>query len=227
MKKEIFLSAILAVFLVLVSGFVAFIISSDSGNDLTGYAVSQVYVQMTPPENCSIDLKEGINMVSFYCEEGIGSLNESLVDENGAVLDYKAVFVFNPNNLNDSWSSYNPSVPLWATQSLSSLDRRKGYAIILNAPGRYYNEGYEFTSTNINLVEGWNFIGYPKKDSKNVSLVLASLDGYYEKVESYQVVGGNNEWKLYIPGVGGTLTTMEPMIGYWIFVNESKILSFN
>lgn len=224
MRKNIILRTFLAVALVLVVSFVSFILTSDFNDFISGRSVAQVRIDQANATNCSVQLKQGVNMVSFYCEPGFILLNKSMVDASNASLDYYAVFLFNPNNLNDSWSSYNPSLPAWATQSLSTLNRRSGYAVVMNTQGEYFHDGYRFANTRIPLQTGWNFIGYPSDVEKNISEALYQLDGNYTLVEAFQVLNGSNAWRSYVPGTGGTLEWMEPMVGYWIFMNTSQNL---
>ncbi|MFA6073384.1 MAG: hypothetical protein WC758_04690 [Candidatus Woesearchaeota archaeon] len=225
MRKNMFFRTALAVGLVLVAGFIAFFITTDFKEVISGNAVAQVYIQETPHVNCSISLKEGINHVSFFCEEGSRSLEEALIDINNESLNYTSIYVFNAANLNDSWSSYNPSLPGWATQSISSLNRRAGYIVVMSTSGVYANDGYLFSNNNIILQKNWNFIGYPTNGVANISSVLSSINGKYVRVESYQVLNGSNYWRNYTPGNSGNLTIMESGIGYWMLMNDSASIT--
>jgi hypothetical protein len=224
MRKSILIRTVLATVFVIAIAFVAFIVPTGINEVLSGRATAQAYISYTPPKNCSVRLVSGVNMVSFYCEGAETPINESLVGINNTSLDYSSVFLFNPNDLNDSWSSYNPSLPGWATQSLSTISRKYGYAIIMNQPGMYYREGYKFANNQIPLQIGWNFIGYPDDTAANITTVLAQIDGKYTRAEAYDTINNSGVWLLYVPGTGGTLTTMQPMLGYWIEMNESATL---
>ncbi|MGV8169324.1 MAG: hypothetical protein ACP5N3_04680 [Candidatus Nanoarchaeia archaeon] len=224
MRKNIILRTVMAVVLVLVISFISFILTSDFNDFLSGRAVAQVYITPANITNCSVILKQGVNTVSFFCVDETKSINESMKNVYDSGLNYYAIFSYNPNNINDSWSSYNPGLPSLAVQSIHSLDRRKGYAVVMNSQEEFFSDGYRFTNTRISLQNGWNFIGYPSDVEANISEVLAAIEGEYTKVETYQIINGSNYWRDFIPGVGGDLDTMEPMIGYWIFMNETDIL---
>jgi len=217
----------LAIVLVVMAGFVAFLSPSDMKNIITGKATSMVYIYETPKVNCSIYLKEGINMVTFSCDGGELSINQSLKNRTNSTLNYYAMFMYNPNNLNDSWSSYKEGLPNWTTQSIDKFDRRKGYAVVMNSPGTYYGDGYKFTNTVIPLYVGWNFIGYPTDVVQNMSTILSQIDGKYVRVEAYQNYTGNNYWRSYPNSTSEVLENFEPMIGYWVLMNDTGSLTIN
>jgi hypothetical protein len=227
MKKNTVMRMTLAIVLVVSIGIVSFMLPSDVEDLISGKVTAQAYISYTPPQNCSVDLYEGVNMVSFYCEGLETPLNESLLGFNATNLDYYAIFRYEPNTSFDYWSSYKPGLPGWATQTVDAISRREGYAIIMNTSGTYYKEGYAYQNTHIPLFVGWNFIGYPTDEVRNITDVLLQIDGKYTRVEEYRVINGSGSWSLYIPGTGGTLSMMTPMTGYWIFMNESAELIFS
>lgn len=213
--------SLLAVVLVLAAGIFSFIVVPEGENLISGRATAQVYIYETPEKGCAVNLTEGINMVSFYCETGDSNISDSINDRNNNSLNYDSVFSYNPNDPLDSWSSYNPSLPSWAVQSISSINRRNGYAIIMNEDGEYYKRGYRFASTTIPLQTGWNFIGYPSDAEINITDALTQIDGMYTRVETYTPVGGVKTWLYHTPPSGGTLSNMAPMVGYWIYMTQS------
>jgi hypothetical protein len=227
MNRDTFIRMSLAIILVVSAGILSFMFASDVDSLISGKATSMVYIYESPPDNCTIVLKEGINMVSFFCDGGNLPVNESLVNSNGDVLNYYAVFEYVPNNLNDSWNSYNPELPSWAIQSVNGFNRRAGYAIVMNSSGEYYHEGYKFSNNVILLKTGWNFIGYPSDLSRNITSVLAQIHGKYVRVEAYQNYVGDNYWRSYPNVSGNTIENFEPMIGYWILMNQSGQLVVN
>jgi hypothetical protein len=216
-----------AVILVLSIGLVSFIIVPGGENLISGKATAQVYIYETPEKGCAVNLTEGINMVSFYCETGDSSINDALIDINNNSLNYSAVFIYNPNDPLDSWSSFNPSLPSWAVQALSSLNRRSGFVIQMNETGEYYKSGYRFMSTTIDLHSGWNFIGYPSDVEINITDALVQINGMYTQVETYTPVNGTKTWLYHVPPSSGTLLNMAPMVGYWIYMNQDAQIVIN
>ena len=212
---------ILAVILVIGTGIIAFHYSEDIGERITGKTIARVYITETPPANCTVILREGVNIISFYCEPGGGSLDESLRNQEGQVLPYKAVFRHNPLNPQNPWQIYNPSLPNYTVQTLSTLDRRRGYYIIMEEEGTYHREGFGFQQTTISLSQGWNLIGYPSSQERNITQAINSIEGSITRVETYEYENGNINHYYYIPGIGGTLDSMKPYHAYWIHASQA------
>ena len=228
MKNTIIISG-LAALLILGLGITSFMVAERLENSITGKAIATAYIYQSPPEVCSVFLDEGLNLVSFNCEDQIGPLNKSLSDANNNTLDFIAVFSYKPNNPLDAWDSYNPHLPNYTIQTIDHLDRRKAYWVIMNTSGTYSKDGLEFGSTTLSLAQGWNFIGYPSGTTRNITEVLDSINGSYERVETYKRInpGDPKEWVEHIPPSSGNLTEMIPMEGYWIYMNESRSLVIN
>jgi hypothetical protein len=221
------LLTLLAVFTMIAAGILSFVIVPNGENLLSGKVTTMVYILETPPEGCAVNLSEGVNMVSFLCETGEINVTDGLLDRNNASLDYSAVYIYNPNNPLDSWTSYNPSLPSWAVQNPFYLNRRYGYAIKMNSAGEYFNDGYRYMSTTIDLQSGWNFIGYPSDVPINITVALNQISGKYTIVEAYTPVDGTKTWLYHVPVAGGDLSYMNPMVGYWIYMNQSASVVVN
>jgi len=76
------------------------------------------------------------------------------------------------------------------------------------------------TPTMTHLVAGWNMIGHTSKQNMNVTNSLSSIDQKYSYLLKYTHGG----WLMHIAGADnsgpGRFYTMEPGIGYWIFMTE-------
>jgi hypothetical protein len=217
LKKDITLILILVV---LISLIALFMFSSpiflDVINKITGKTVTTAYIYETPPENCSVELYEGMNLVSFHCETGVGTINESFANASNNSLNYSYFFRYNPANRNDSWDSYNPSLPEWVVQGFDRLNRKEGYYVFMNENGTYFKEGLKFTTTSIRLHSGWNYVGYPSKEIRNVTSALESIKNDFTQVVTY-----NGSWLNYDNSTGGgTLEYFVPGNGYWINVTK-------
>ena len=72
-------------------------------------------------------------------------------------------------------------------------------------------------SKTINLIKGWNLVGYNSAASQNIADALASIAGNVVSVWAYK----NDSWQFYDPANPGfsDLTTMSPGYGYWIKSN--------
>lgn len=77
--------------------------------------------------------------------------------------------------------------------------------------------------------EGWHLFSYPVHDERDIELALASIQGYYNLVYSYDATDVAQPWSLYATGVPtyvNTLSTLEFGQGYWIHVTEPVTISF-
>jgi len=216
LKKDITLLLILIVLILLA---VVFIFSSpiflEVINKITGNTVTSAYIYETPPENCTVELQEGMNIVSFYCETGVGTINESFTNASNESLNYSYFFRYNPTDRNDSWDSYNPSLPDWVVQGFDRLNRKEGYYVYMNENGTYFREGLRFTTTSIKLYAGWNYVGYPSIETRNVTSALESIKNDFTRVVAY-----DEGWLTYDNITGGDLEYFVPGKGYWINVTK-------
>ncbi len=217
LKKDFRLILIVILILSLIS---IFIFSSpvflDVINKITGKTVTRAFIYETPPENCSVDLYEGMNLVSFPCETGLGTINESFTNSSNESLNYSYFFRYKAGNRNDSWDSYNPNLPDWVIQGFDTLNRRDGYYVFMNENGTYFREGLKFVTTTIKLGQGWNYVGYPSKETRNITQALESIRNYLTKVVIY-----DGTWLTYDNITGGEIEYIIPGRGYWINVTEN------
>lgn len=217
-KRFVMLSTI-ALLVITSTTLLSFIIGGGQTNLITGRATSTAYILETPPENCTTFLRQGYNFVSFYCETGDLPFNQSLVNQSNNTLNYQKIFSYSPSSTNDFWKSYNPGLPDYVKQDLKKLDRRAGYWLYMNNSDTYFREGRRFFETEISLVnsyQGWNLIGYPNNESANITEFLASIEGNYSRIESYQDYNGTYLWLIYDLTNNSNLTQFDPMKAYWI-----------
>lgn len=123
-------------------------------------------------------------------------------------------------------------------------------ATINNAPGRYsqYEALFESsdgqlssvldgvtlnysamnTSTSIPLVAGWNMLSIAvQPDSSAITDVLASIEGNYTLVRSYNGCDSNDPWKTYDPSAppfANDLTDINPSLALWINMSAADTL---
>ena len=70
----------------------------------------------------------------------------------------------------------------------------------------------------LNLNAGWNLISIPLILQNNS--VQNVFDNKVQSVWAYE----NGIWKIWVSGVGGTLTSINPKVGYWVATNENKLI---
>ena len=75
------------------------------------------------------------------------------------------------------------------------------------------------SSNSIDLIAGWNLVGYNFLTAQAIADASASISGKFVSVWAYI----NGQWKVYDPANPGfsDLTTMEPGYGYWIKTTEA------
>jgi subtilisin family serine protease len=118
------------------------------------------------------------------------------------------------------WNVYDPNNPDFS--DLSQLNAGKGYWLHLSEPLDISCSGTE-PSKSIDLLKGWNLVGYNSDTAQPVDIALGSIkDQYIISVWAY--MGG--VWKVYDPlNLGfSDLTIMEPGYGYWI--NASAVCTW-
>lgn len=72
----------------------------------------------------------------------------------------------------------------------------------------------------LNLDAGWNLVSIPYVLENN-----SVQNVFNDKVKSVWTYE-NGVWYIWVPGIGGTLKTIEPKKGYWVNTDESKIIVF-
>jgi hypothetical protein len=106
---------------------------------------------------------------------------------------------------------------------LAQIDPNKGIWLRVKQDRTLQVQGAPRTS-QIYLAAGWNLVAYPGTAAKPVREALASVEGKYTTVLSFQDTGEQGEWKVYdvnTPPDANTLQTIEPGYGYWVNAIQS------
>jgi len=81
------------------------------------------------------------------------------------------------------------------------------------------------TAYNISLSAGWNLISLPLiPDDASIDVVLSGV-GDISSVYYWYNNGTSADWQSYVPGSGGTLTTMEDGKAYFIYMTGADTLT--
>jgi len=139
---------------------------------------------------------------------------------------YAIVWAYNASDTADPWKSYIPGAPE-GLNDLGGIVPGQGYWIKMSSTSATLSvSGIPMASTQIPLVEGWNLVGYPSRESQNVSEALSSIQDKYQIVWMYNVSDTQDLWKRYMPGApGNDLDEMKPRCGYWIKMSEAATLT--
>ena len=157
----------------------------------------------------SIDLPQGSNLISLCrrpVDTGIASVLSSISGK------YSSVWVF----IDNSWKVYDPANPGFS--DLTTMEAGMGYWIDMSESATLVISG-SAPLNSVDLVSGWNLVGYNSASSLAIADALASIDGIYLSVWAF--IDGS--WKVYDPANPGfsDLTAMEPGYGYWIDASEA------
>jgi len=154
-------------------------------------------------------LNQGWNLISLYEQPVDTDIASVLSSISGK---YSTVWAF----IDNSWKVYDPANPGFS--DLTTMEAGMGYWIDMSESATLVISG-SAPSNSINLVSGWNLVGYNSASSLAIADALASIDGNYLSVWAF--IDGN--WKAYDPANPGIsdLTSMEPGDGYWINASEA------
>jgi enterochelin esterase-like enzyme len=162
--------------------------------------------QPQPAKKASIDLKMGWNLFSLPLQTSDMSVKTALSGINGK---FSAVYSYEGN----TYKSFSPEA---VTNDLTTLSTGRGYWIYMDSDGKLEIEGSD-APKSVSLSEGWNLAGFSSLSSLPIATALGSASNNISAV--YQYDSSTQSYKDFAPGSGGTLTSMEPGRGYWIYSN--------
>jgi hypothetical protein len=156
-----------------------------------------------------LKLNSNWNLISLYLQPENTAISNVLKALSGK---YSSTWAFQ----NNSWKVYDPANP-----GLSDLDTMTaGWGYWLNmTEAATLTVAAILPSKSINLIAGWNLVGYNSSTAQAIGGALASISGNVVSVWVYI----NGQWKVYDPANPGfsDLMTMEPGYGYWINTNAA------
>lgn len=183
---------------------------------ITGEVISQVNIIQPSPANCSFELFQGLNLVSFFCITTMQPITQVV----GSLSSLDAVFEYQEGS-DDVWKTYNPNLPSFVVHDLVYMSRTEGYWVRMWYDEFFFLEGGLVLPTNILLVPGWNLAGYPTNETKPVNISFSSISDNFTEVRTYNTSLGG--FISYVPGIGGALNETEPYYGYWINTTGDEV----
>jgi len=217
------------VFLILIS--YAYLGFSDFWGELsiTGQPIvgTRLVIVQVEQAACNFTLVENWNLISFPC---LG-VNPTAIDLTLSNISgkYESIKTYLPADTSDPWKSYNPSLPAWVIQDLTSISKSRGYWLDMSDNSSYYLNSSLATPTLFEPDPGWNLLGYPSKNITEVNLTCLELIPNYTYVYMYNAT--ENDWKEFtwnasLPS-NQDLTHTVPNFGYWIYVTTKEIFSIS
>ena len=157
----------------------------------------------------ALSLAGGWNLISFYCQPATTDIKELLTP-----IAEKLVSVW--AYINAVWQVYDPANPGFS--DLQTMGAGTGYWMNCSAGVSLTISGTA-PGNSVNLVSGWNLVGYNSSTAQAIADALTSISGKVVSVWAHI----NGQWKVYDPANPGfsDLTTMEPGYGYWIQTTEA------
>jgi len=184
-------------------------------------SIAKVFVTgLETSQQCDIELIEGWNLVGIVCEPEDTNVSSVL----SAITDnYTSIHSYSASEYPDKWKSYNPSMPAWVVQDISTINVKSGYWIRMSNNDTLIVDGSITTPNFISLVEGWNLISYPANSSDSPENAFATLDGSYSIVWMYNA--SSSSYLYYNPDLGsGTFSEVDTIHGYWINMTRGDTL---
>jgi len=124
-----------------------------------------------------------------------------------------------------SHAQYSASSGTWVG-SLDSLDHQKAYLLRINDQDTMTTIGYvvDVELDTIDIVEGWNWIGYTPQESYSINDALGSLDS----VETGDLIKNQYGFAEYLEDHGwfGSIDYMDPHLGYMLRASNNDILLY-
>jgi len=180
---------------------------------IIGAMVAKVFVRSLETNNsCTVNLFAGWNLVGIPCKPNDQSIGSALNSISG---NYTSIHTYNASEDMDHWKSYNPNMPGWVIQDLSVISEKSGYWIKIDDDSVLNVNGTITSPNSIELVQGWNLIGYPSSTTKIPSDAFSTISGSYSIVWTYNT--SQDAYLYYSPTFGtNTLTSIDTNRGYWI-----------
>lgn len=191
----------------------------------TGFSIlgTRLLITETFVSSCNISFEQGWNLVSFYCLSS--DVNKELFFENIS-FNYTSIRMYDASDKSDPWKTYNPSLPNWTVQDDMRISREKGYWIYVESNKTFFKEGDLKSPTLINLEQGWNLIGFPSINKKDINETFGDLIPRFDYVYMYN--SSNLSWNHWTWNTSLTsdqdLEITYPGYGYWIYMLEPYFL---
>lgn len=216
--------------LVLLMVFTYFLLNFNgfSGNKITGKEImsTRLVIVIENESACDMNVTAGWNLVSFPCIYQDIGISTFLA---GSGASYGNVRYYAPSDSSDPWKSYNPNLPSWVVQDLSTFSRAGGYWVYFENSSRLYINSTLGTPTLIDLVNGWNLIGYPSTSDKSINDTFGQIIPNFDYVYIYNASDPVDKWKQYTWNTSlpsdQDLNSSLRNFGYWVYmVNPDTII---
>jgi hypothetical protein len=153
-----------------------------------------------------IPMKKGWNLISLPLAQRNTSISKVLQTIDG---NYDVIWSYDAKEA--QWRS--------STIDLTDINRTMGLWIHMKNAYNLSVVGAIPESSDITLYEGWNLVGYPSLETRNLNNALSGIT--WQAVQYYDAFDVSDPWKhnsTSKPDNLNDLKTMEPGRGYWVYV---------
>jgi len=137
-------------------------------------------------------------------------LQDTSVSNVFGTLSYASVRYHDVADVADPWKAAYPA----RTGDFTAVDYRTAFWANVSAPGEWRVAGRVPTTTQVNLVAGWNFVSYASFIDRNASTAFASLP--ITRIEAYDAAAGP-----YFLREFAMAETMSAGNGYWVYASAA------
>jgi len=205
----------------------------------------KVYVAATDENNNIIQNTDGSQAIAFYnfnvynsdfdiqLKKGWNLISMPLIPEDSSteiiinnILQPTVLWQYNGSGF---WSVYDTEAPFPWFNTLNKIDYRNAFWLNSSSDQILKIKGEKIDEYNISLRQGWNMLGYPLLQEKEVQEILSEVNSTLKVIWAYY--SETDEWKVYdketpYPWLN-TLTILEPGKGYWVKVSNKCSWTFN
>ena len=184
-------------------------------NDIVGDVTEPWELTIQHEVDLSIDLIAGWNWISF----NVDPVDASLASVFGGLGDAATFIQSQSSGTATNYGAYG-----WYG-GLTTLDPAQMYLLEMSEPATLTITGtpVDVASSPIDLIAGWNWIGYLPQNAGDVATAFASVSDLATFVQS-QSSGTANNYGEY--GWYGGLTTLEPGAGYLLEMSAEGTLIY-
>jgi hypothetical protein len=159
------------------------------------------------PDSITLTLKTGWNLISLPVA------NSTPVETvlAGIAGKYQALYAFDT-----AANTYKTYIPGAQGNTFDTINNGVGYWIYMSENASLKLDQVKIGEP-VQLVVGWNLVGYTGKNAMEISSALESIEGKYSVVYGYD----GSAYKAHIPGSGGELKNMQAGEGFWIYATQN------
>ena len=131
-------------------------------------------------------------------------------------------------DVNDPWKLYDPADA--AASDLTAVTPAMGLWVKVTAATVLPLAGTLPATTDIDLCQGWNHIGFPAEQPRAPTAVFSSIAGKWQRLFGHDAFDTADPFEFFDPAVpawANDLELMRPGYGYWLLASEATTLTIS